>query len=177
MKIERSSLLHRYMSTDIELFGVVWDTNTISRVESGMSIWLLLIWLIAQTVLMLFVPAIYVLVLTVMLTPLCIAVGLVAGYVILPNAVGFVVICGLLLPNVLTFVIWNCDTGQLQIGYWRNAASVIVNVVRALISLEWVNRLGKVTFLPLVFVFRFLGRVARWISNPVKIEIDTDEDD
>src|SRR5574344_1070747 len=65
MKLTSDSLLLKFLGYKIELFNIMWDsTDMTGPIQSGISVWFLLLSCIAKTVVCLFIPLVYIIVIS-----------------------------------------------------------------------------------------------------------------
>jgi hypothetical protein len=159
-------MLYRYLSTKVRLFGITWDIATINALDTKVSIWTLMFMTLIQTCAMIAIPVLYIAVGVCMLTPLCVVVGLSAGFVLLPNSVGLFIVTGVIIPCLFTFIFTNAAADEIQKSYLRY-------LFRWITKLWWASKV----LIPFVALFMLVIRVCTTIANPIEIEIEEEKDD
>lgn len=172
MKIKYNSLMWRFLNSNVMLFGINWEISTLRMVKSNPSIWMLVVACIIQTIMCVVIPVLYIFYGVIMLTPLCLAVGLLSGFVLLPNTIMTSVILGFLVPNGLTIIITMCTQGRVQQEYFRSIWQSICEAT----SNRWLAKACSTLVIPLVMIWSKGNRFWRIIANPIEIEIEENDD-
>lgn len=172
MKIKCNSMLYRYLSTKVKLFGITWDIATINALDTKVSIWTLMFMTLIQTCSMIAIPVLYIAVGVCMLTPLCVVVGLSAGFVLLPNSVVLFIVTGVIIPCLFTFIFTNASADEIQKSYLR----YLFRGIAKLWSFGWASKHGYKVLIPFVAVGALVILVCATIANPIEIEIEEEEE-
>ena len=165
MKIKCNSMLYRYLSTKVKLFGITWDIATINALDTKVSIWTLMFMTLIQTCAMISIPVLYIAVGVCMLIPLCVSVGISAGFVLLPNSVVLFIVAGVIIPCLFTFIFTHAAADEIQKSYLRY-------LFRWITKLWWASKV----LIPFVAVGALVIRVFATIANPIEIEIEEEEE-
>ena len=172
MKIKCNSMLYRYLSTKVRLFGITWDIATINALDTKVSIWTLMFMTLIQTCAMISIPVLYIAVGVCMLIPLCVSVGISAGFVLLPNSIEWFVIAGVITPCVFTFIFTHAAADEIQKSYLR----YLFRGIAKLWSFGWASKHGYKVLIPFATIVSLVIRVCATIANPIEIEIEEEEE-
>lgn len=179
MKLTSDSLLLKFLGYKIELFNIEWDTDMTESIRSGISVWFLLLLCIAKTGVCLFIPLVYIISISCLLSPAACLIGFMNGLVVLPDSsVGFVLLA-LFMPNALILMLVIAMQSSSSNEYTNAGLAMIRSMFGSIFSLRWVSFAFNYISIPFIVLGGVVLMGLSVIANPIKIEVqqDAEEDD